>query len=311
MRRPAEAQGEYVSRRMPFLEACSEIPASEVNTMARILRIAELGQPVLREKATGRGAPAAANWPKMESDPVFWYHFGAMICVSIGNVSSRQARDVLHHCGAEMAELRLDLIERPDLPKLLSGRRPPVIVTNRPEREGGKYRGGEEERLRSLEKAMDLGAEYVDIEWDSVEKLARRENAKIIVSRHDFRSTPEDIGEWLEEMRPKGDVVKIVTQARDIADNFRVLDLLEHARTPTVAFCMGEAGAVSRLLAPAYGAAWTYAAVSKEEATAPGQFSLEEMRDLYRVPEATRSRSGPHQSASAPKSRISRSVSST
>lgn len=187
-----------------------------------------------------------------------------------------------------MVELRLDLIAKPDLPKLLAGERPPVIVTNRPKREGGRNQGGEEERLRSLEKAMDLGADYVDIEWDSAGKLARKGHATVIVSRHDFRSTPDDIVTWREEMKPKGDVIKIVTKARDISDNFRILDLLNDRSTPTVAFCMGEAGAISRLLAPACGSAWTYAAASEETRTAPGQFTLEEMRRLYRVPTVTR-----------------------
>jgi 3-dehydroquinate dehydratase/shikimate dehydrogenase len=187
-----------------------------------------------------------------------------------------------------MAELRLDLIPKPDLPKLLAGERPPVIVTNRPKREGGRYEGGEENRLRSLEKAMDLGADYVDIEWDSADKLAQKGHATIIVSRHDFRSTPDDVGKWREEMKSKGDIVKIVTTARDISDNFRILDLLGGGGTPTVAFCMGEAGAISRLLAPACGSAWTYAAASKMAGTAPGQFTLDEMRRLYRVPTVTR-----------------------
>lgn len=211
-----------------------------------------------------------------------------MICVSIGNVSSDQARVNMPALGADLVELRLDLIEGADLKVLLGGERPPVIVTNRPEREGGKFTGSEEERLRVLEQAMELGAEYVDVEWDSVDKLKRSGETKIVVSRHDFEGTPSGIGRWLDDMGGTADIVKIVTSARDITDNFTIFDLLEKADVPTVAFCMGEAGAISRVLCPAYGSAWTYAAPGEEETTAPGQFTLEEMRDLYRVPSISR-----------------------
>ena len=46
-----------------------------------------------------------------------------MICVSIGNVSSGEARALMLECGADLVELRLDLIARPDLEKLLAGNR--------------------------------------------------------------------------------------------------------------------------------------------------------------------------------------------
>ncbi len=211
-----------------------------------------------------------------------------MICVSIGNVTVSDARALMTGTRADIVELRLDLIDDPVLEELLSGDRPPVIVTARPEREGGRFTGPEDERIDLLEKAMALGADYVDVEWDSVEKLERCGSAKIIVSRHDFEKTPSDLNSLFADMCGKADIVKLVTHAADIADNFRIFDLLKTASIPTVAFCMGEAGAVSRILGPAYGSLWTYAAPSDKEITAPGQFSVDDMIDLYRVPSITR-----------------------
>ena len=40
-----------------------------------------------------------------------------------------------------------------------------MIVTCRPVWEGGQFSGSEEERRRFLSEAVELGAEYVDIEW--------------------------------------------------------------------------------------------------------------------------------------------------
>ena len=91
-----------------------------------------------------------------------------------------------------MVELRLDTMDRPDPAAALSGRRRPVIVTCRPVREGGHFAGSEEERRRILERASELGAEYLDVEWDAgFDALIRSRAGKgIVISRHDFTGTP-------------------------------------------------------------------------------------------------------------------------
>jgi len=45
---------------------------------------------------------------------------------------------------------------------------------------------------------------------------------------------------------------------------------------------MGEAGVISRILAGKFGAFLTFASLDRDSATAPGQVSIEQMRDLYR-----------------------------
>ena len=72
-----------------------------------------------------------------------------------------------------MVELRLDLMEERDLRRLLEARGRPVIVTNRPVREGGRAAEPEAERLEALVVAARLGAEYVDVELDSVARLGK------------------------------------------------------------------------------------------------------------------------------------------
>ena len=63
----------------------------------------------------------------------------------------RRARDAASN--ADLVELRLDLVDRPDVAGALEGRRTPVIVTCRATWEGGGFAGTEEERRRILAEA--------------------------------------------------------------------------------------------------------------------------------------------------------------
>ena len=51
---------------------------------------------------------------------------------------------------ADMVELRLDTVKDPSAAAALAGRSKPVIVTCRPQSEGGHFKGSEEERRAIL-----------------------------------------------------------------------------------------------------------------------------------------------------------------
>ena len=65
---------------------------------------------------------------------------------------------------------------------------------------------------------------------------------------------------------------------------------------------MGEAGVLTRVLAPAFGAFLTYGSLDAAQATAPGQIERDELRHLYRVGEISRqhARHGPRRLARRP-----------
>ncbi len=210
-----------------------------------------------------------------------------MICVTLGRTRHKMMiaeHESLAERGAELVELRVDWIPRGlRLDRLIKNRPTPVIVTCRRPADGGRFSDSEEKRLTILREAIMSGVEYVDLEADIAKSIPRYGKTQRIVSYHDFEKTPdnlEEIHEQLCECDP--DIVKIVTMADSPIDNIRMLELVAKAKVPTVGFCMGEYGVVSRILCGKYGAPFSYATFSKERVMAPGQFSFEEMKRLYR-----------------------------
>lgn len=220
------------------------------------------------------------------------------ICVSIGRRDILSAVEAAQGIAslADVLEIRLDCLENPSIPAFLSALRCPLLFTNRPTWEGGFYRGPEEERIALLAEAIAGGAAYVDLELQAPPESRRRLKAesagsatRFILSRHDFSGTPAraQLVDWLRAMQEAGaDIGKIVTTAHDYHDVLRVLHLQEEAAAmdlPLIAFCMGRPGLISRLATLELGGYMTYCAVEMEEATAPGQIAVTDMKRIYSI----------------------------
>ena len=212
-------------------------------------------------------------------------HQRRMIGVALAPDSTDDAISALRDVSeqADIAELRLDLMAEYDLPRILSNRPCPVIVTNRAEREGGGFRGGEEERVKPLLDAISLGVEFVDIEHDAVHLIGDRGETRLIVSQHDFSAMPPDLHRLHRELGEKGaDVVKTAGMAGSVLDSLRVLEALSESPMPAIVIAMGEYGLISRLLSLRYeSCVLTYASLDQDEPVAPGQLSVSDMRDVY------------------------------
>lgn len=148
----------------------------------------------------------------------------------------------------------------------------------------------EEFAENQLLKAIEAGAKYVDLEVEAPPMMGRKirqacqqYGSMLIRSFHDFAGTPPEatLLSTLEKSRRfGGEVVKIVTTATCQADADRVMALYREVEPGTlVAFCMGPDGRESRLEALRQGAPFTYACLTPEEATAPGQWTTAEMRE--------------------------------
>jgi 3-dehydroquinate dehydratase type I len=229
-----------------------------------------------------------------------------MICVSLDAVTMETALEKMAagFRRADLLELRIDRIADLDLPVLLKAKKGPVFVTNRRREEGGGFCGTEEERLFLLREAVRLGAEYVDLEAATDDRLAKRllavvaeqgRRTRVIVSSHDFQGTPAErtLRQTWHACREKGgDIVKIVTHARRPEDNLRVLSLIPYSRRrgqDIIAFCMGEQGRIGRIMAPLLGSFLAFAALEKGEEAAPGQWTVGEMRHLLKTLTVARS----------------------
>jgi 3-dehydroquinate dehydratase / shikimate dehydrogenase len=215
-----------------------------------------------------------------------------MVAVAFGPPTMAAACEGLARIGevADCVELRLDLFEEPfDVPTLMRSRgQLPVVVTLRPPSQGGRSPLEARERLAVLLRAAELGAEYVDVEFDAltppVLEAVHRAGAQVIVSRHDFAGMP-DLDQWWRRLAELGaDVIKVVGTARDVRDSLTVLRTLERASQPSIAIGMGEAGLPTRVLAlRSDQCLLTYAALQDGGGTAPGQISVGDMRDVYQA----------------------------
>lgn len=210
-----------------------------------------------------------------------------MICISLGRTrhsSMMEEHRALAEKGAELVELRVDFMrKRPDIGRLLKDRPTPVVVTCRRKADRGRWFGTEDQRLAILREAIIGGAEYVDLEVDVAGSIRRYGKTKRIVSYHNFDETPLELFDIYQRMaKLDPDVIKIVTMANSPGDNVRMLEMVGAADVPTVGFCMGEMGTISRVLCGRYGSPFTYASFSREREMAPGQLSWAEVRNLFR-----------------------------
>lgn len=207
---------------------------------------------------------------------------GTTLCATVTATSMaelRQRRDAI--TGADLVELRLDGVRDLDVDAAVAGRPLPVLVTCRAAWQGGRFDGDEATRVRILERAWDLGAEFVDVEHGAADAfVARVGGRRIVRSWHDFDGVPADAADRLRDMLASGaEIVKLAVTAQRLTDVVTLKQLAATVGGRGVLLAMGPAGVASRLLAARLGSRWTYAG----DGVAPGQLPLARMRDEFRV----------------------------
>ena len=230
-----------------------------------------------------------------------------MICTTIQNKDAGQILAALEQC--EMAEIRLDRCElsmkeidevfTSDVP-LVATCRISELVNNEPALQDPSLTPQSRE-IRAMQiaekrlvRAIEAGARYVDVELEVQKQLSKRlrsaahENGTVFIrSYHDFNAT--DSFEALKAIVEKcvyhgADMVKVVTTAHSSEDVERVMSLYDWCSKENVlpsgaliAFCMGDEGRASRVECLAKGAPYSYAALTEDEAAAPGQWAAADM----------------------------------
>lgn len=222
------------------------------------------------------------------------------ICVSVQGQTAESAAELMEKAftAAPMVELRIDAMKDPCLPALLRPRGGEIIVTNRRREEGGGFDGPESLRVKILETAVRLGADYVDIEASTdgaliaglqrqIERFGSR--TQLILSWHDFTGTPTEArlrAKFREMAAIAPGIVKMVPTAWHTTDNLRVLNLIPYAQRrgrEIIAFAMGEAGRPSRIASPLLGGYLAFASLAAGAESAPGQLTVAQMNQIGKM----------------------------
>lgn len=215
----------------------------------------------------------------------------------------RLLRRTLRQTGT--AELRLDYLrgsaERAKflkkLPKIRGAggaRHALLIATCRSRRGGGRFAGTAAAQRQALASAARAGCQWCDVEieaargWPAAQLRRDLRPARVLLSYHDFRRTPPNLGALARRLEGSGaDALKIAAECRSIEDAVRLL-ALARGRRDRVIVPMGEVARAARVLALREGSALAYAPIAT--ATAPGQTSLEEFSRVIAAGRSTDAR---------------------
>ena len=207
-----------------------------------------------------------------------------MICVSISHMA--QINSVLQS-DIELIELRLDLIK--EEPRTIYSRITGAVKSVATCRPDGYSEG---ERITLLKGCMDLGASFVDIEVESSESLVKelRGHVKscgteLIISYHNFEQTPprQELTRMLNRCYERGGAIaKIATRVNSLEDTRNLISLYDLPGRKVV-IGLGKKGRITRVMAPFLGAEFTFASPETGGETAPGQLSVSQLNELYKM----------------------------
>jgi 3-dehydroquinate dehydratase-1 len=210
------------------------------------------------------------------------------LCAAIVNDDLTTIREV--EPVVDLFEVRIDLIGDTweNVAKTIAK---PWIATNRTIDEGGRWNGNEARRIERLLQAIELGAQMVDVEYrtknlKNIVPLVKK-RVKCILSFHDTEKTPplSELKSIVDgQIRAGADICKVVTTAREYHDNLTIFELIRAFQTTRiVSFAMGQAGQTSRVLSPLIGGDFTYGSIEEGRESAPGQITVKQMIETYRI----------------------------
>ncbi|MDY7038024.1 MAG: type I 3-dehydroquinate dehydratase, partial [Thermodesulfobacteriota bacterium] len=210
-----------------------------------------------------------------------------MFCIPIiaKNTDEALKKIGIANAMADILEIRLDVMDIFDLQAIIQSVSKPVIVTYRSKKQGGNGTADYETRIRYLLQAIEMEADFVDVEYsmplDFRQKLFHvRSSSRLIISNHLSGGTPSsaELENIFRKMAATGaDIVKIITHARRAEDNLRILGLIPFAHNLSVkiiAFAMGRIGRISRIATLLMGGYMTFASLEEGQESALGQIPV-------------------------------------
>ncbi|XP_058076132.1 bifunctional 3-dehydroquinate dehydratase/shikimate dehydrogenase, chloroplastic-like isoform X2 [Magnolia sinica] len=200
-----------------------------------------------------------------------------------------QSMHIAKEEGATLAELKIDSSQiANEVESIIKQRILPLIITFRLNPSGGPSE--KKKCFEVLELALDLGAEYVDLDLEVAAEFIqsapsrKRCSSKVIVSCHVSGGTPskEELGNLVARLQSTGaDVVKVVTDATNITDIARIFHLHSHSQVPLIACATGDRGLISQLLCPKFGGFLVYGSTVGN--LIPGVPPLASLSQVYKL----------------------------
>jgi len=188
--------------------------------------------------------------------------------------------------GADMVEIRFDY-QKHICPSDYIDIAIPKIATLRDVSQGGRFSGTKEEKMKILSSAADSGFDYIDIELNENRETFTNalQTCKIICSHHDFFKTPPptEVLETLRKAYEFGDIAKAAYTIQGIHDLLSLKVASEAAHEEGIKFVligMHDLGMITRIRSDMMRNEFTFAALTKETKSAPGQCTIQDMKDL-------------------------------
>ena len=210
-------------------------------------------------------------------------------CVPVSGkdiASARKMADMAISSGADLVEIRADLIPGADVDSIresFSDVLKVSIITIRSRGEGGKSDLSGEDRDEWNMSALSLQPAFLDLELDTDREMIESlgdERGRIIVSKHLMdRWDSESLPKILSECCRLGGVGKIAAKITDVCDGVRLLESWEDPGSARFSLMgMGPGAELTRALAGSMGAELVYCALDEKSLVAPGQLTLDSQR---------------------------------
>ncbi len=181
------------------------------------------------------------------------------ICLSLFGSTEELCQQIQQAQEADLFEIRLDLSPPILYEPVRSATAKPLLFTAH--------------GLPGMLQQAAPYADYMDVEQGEALDM------RCIVSVHATEGKPREL--WMD--LPKYHLGKIVLHTADYGRIAELLDLDRAHHPRALCFAMGEIGSFSRILSVFHGAPWIYACLA-ERSTGPGQFTIQELQHLYRLP---------------------------
>lgn len=216
-----------------------------------------------------------------------------LICTSVTGPTVSQLAEKAERAlaeGTDLVEIRFDMLRSTIFDEIKTKLRkfaPLSVFTLRPAREGGWFEGKEARRIELIRALAGLKPAHLDIELRTLEAnpglLSNKPAQNLIVSWHDLVGTPgrARLHAIMTRAESFGGLSKLVTTADDAADNIAILSLYDRPGRRPIAFCTGDHGVFSRVMAMQLGSPVAYASLAGDP-TASGQLTLSQALAIRR-----------------------------